>query len=58
MKDQIEASINALTDKATNADGPDETMKYSQAVQNLAHAFATLGHEEREAKKGRGGGQA
>lgn len=42
MKDVLEKAITTLVNKSTNAEKPDDAMKFAQAALNLAHAWATF----------------
>jgi len=39
---KLEKAIEAVTDKATNAESCDEALKFKQAAQNAAHAITVL----------------
>lgn len=43
MSTDIKQAVDELAKKCTNAEKPDDAMKYAQAALNLAHAAVTLG---------------
>jgi hypothetical protein len=51
MSSEQKTAIDALTKKSSEAEKPDDAMKYAQAALNLAHVVATMEGAEHLARQ-------
>ena len=48
MKEEIEAAIKILAQKAKTAERPNDSMQFAQAALNLAHVYLSVVKKEKE----------